>query len=120
MRMIVILELGVLALLASYLCGRSYLRHREAWRQRREDMARKRAFKEDWQPTVLDVASISPQIEKLRHDYLSAAHSRARPTGYRSRLIASVRTTILRLPYFKDLGAANLSSSEQETQKRPA
>ena len=113
MRMIVILELGVLALLASYLCGRVYLRHRE-------DMARQRAFKEDWQPTVLDVASISPQIEKLRHDYLSAAHSRARPTGYRSRLIASVRTTILRLPYFKDLGAANLSSSEQETQKRPA
>jgi hypothetical protein len=118
--MIVILELNVLALLISYLCRSILLRHREAWRQRREEMARARAFREDWQPTVLDISSISPQIEKLRHDYLAAVHSRPRPAGYRSRLIASVRTTILRLPYFRDLRAANLTSSEHETQKRAA
>jgi hypothetical protein len=118
--MIVILEVGVLALLASYLCGRSYLRHREAWRQRREDKARERVFREDWQPTVLDTASISPQIEKLRHDYLAAVHSRPRPAGYRSRLIASVRTAMLRLPYFRNLRAANLTSNEHDTQQRAA
>jgi hypothetical protein len=120
MSLIVILELSVLTLLVSYLCRRSYLRHREAWRQRRENLARARAFREDWQPTVLDIASISPQIEKLRRDYLAAVHSHPRPAGYRSRLIASVRTTILHLPYFRDLKAANLTSSEHETQKRAA
>jgi hypothetical protein len=120
MRMIVILELGVLALLASYLCGRSYLRHREAWRQRREDKARERVFREDWQPTVLDTASIAPQIEKLRRDYVAAVHSRPPPAGFHSRLIASVRTTIKQLPYFTDLRVANLTSSEPETQEHVA
>jgi hypothetical protein len=115
-----ILELSVLALLASYLCRRGYLRHRGAWQQHREDTARERVFREDWQPTVLDTASIAPQIEKLRHDYVAAVHSRPRPAGYRSRLIASARTAIQRLPYIRTLRAANLSSSEHETQKHEA
>jgi hypothetical protein len=50
MSMITILELSVLALLASYLCRRGYLRHRGAWQQHREDTARERVFREDWQP----------------------------------------------------------------------
>jgi hypothetical protein len=114
MSMITILELGVLALLASYWCRRSYLRHRGAWLQHREDVARERVLRETWQPTVLDTASIAPQIEKLRHDYAAAVHSHSRPAGYRSRMIASVRTTMQRLPYFRNLRAANLTSSEHE------
>jgi|ERR1035441_8015843 hypothetical protein len=120
MSMITILELSVLTLLVSYLCRRSYIRHRQAWRRHRQAMARERVFREDWQPTVLDTASIAPQIEKLRRDYVAAVHSRPRPAGFHSRLIASVRTTIKQLPYFTDLRVANLTSSEPETQKHVA
>ena len=100
-----ILELSALAFLVGYLYRGFCLRHR-VWQRYREDMAREKAFREKWRPTVLDTSSISPRIEQLRHDYVAALHSRP----HYARLIALVRDTILRLPYFRKLREANQTS----------
>src|SRR5438309_9618308 len=113
----VILQLSALAVLITYLCVSACLRHREAWRQRREDLASERAFRKHWQPTALDSSSISQQVEQLRRDYLAAVHSRPRQAGYRSRLIGSVRDAILRLSYFRNLRRERPALSMHETQK---
>src|ERR1051326_8355431 len=83
----VVLGLSAVAVLLTYLCVRVGFRHRDARRERREDLARERKFREQWQPTVLDISIISPKIDHLRRDYLAAVHSQSRYARYRSRLI---------------------------------
>jgi hypothetical protein len=106
----VVLELGVLALLVGYLYKNFCLRHRDEWQRHREEMARWQAFVEKWRPSTLDTSSISPRLEQLRHDYLAAPQFRP----HHSRLIASVREAILRLPYFRKLKAAGQASNHRE------
>ena len=114
----VILILSVLAVLVAYLCVSVSLRHSgEARRQRRADLAREREFRRGWQPTALDVSSISPQIQRLRQDYVAAAHSRPRHADYRRGLLAVVRRSITRMSFFGDAREDRLDSAEHETPK---
>jgi len=110
----VIFQLSVLSVLVAYLCVSVWLRHREAWRQRRAALARERQFRRQWQPTALDSLSISRQIQRLRQDYIAPVHSRPRHAGYRSRLIGAVRDAILRTPYFRNAKKGTLDSAEHE------
>ena len=103
-----IFQLSVLAVLVAYLCVSVWLRHneawrrpREAWRQRRSALEKEREFRRQWQPTALDSSSISPQIQRLRQDYVAPVHSRRRHSCYRRQLIGAVRDRISRSPYFR-------------------
>jgi hypothetical protein len=58
----VVLGLSAVAVLLTYLCVRVGFRHRDARRERREDLARERKFREQWQPTVLDISIISRRL----------------------------------------------------------
>jgi len=102
----VIIGLSAVAALLTYLCVSVGLRHRDARRERREDLARERKFREQWQPTVLDISCIAPKIDLLRRDYLAAIHSQSRYARYRSRNIVSVRDAIWRLSYFRSVDPA--------------
>ena len=113
----VILILSVLAVLVAYLCVSVSLRHSgEARRQRRADLVREREFRRRWQPTALDVSSISPQIQRLRQDYVAAAHFRPRHADYR-RGLAVVRRMIMRMSFFGDARENRLDSTGHETPK---
>src|SRR5882724_4262416 len=114
----------LLACLGAKLC----LRHRDALKQRFEewklrfkdwkqrfdnwnlhrkrpydDWKRHRQFRREWHPTILDGSSLSKKIERVRQDPVGVLHSRSRRGALRSALTASVRHSILRLPYFRKL-----------------
>jgi hypothetical protein len=95
----IILELTALVILVGYLYWRFCLR------PYREEVAREQTFRKNWHPTAFDASSISPRIEHLRHDASRPHHSR---------LIASVRDAILRLPYFRRLKSASQASNHHE------
>ena len=110
----VIFQLSALAVLAAYLCVSMWLRHRETWRQRRAALEREREFRRQWQPTALDISSLSREMQRLRQDYAAPLLSRPRRAGYRSRLIGSVRDALLRTPYFRNAKRQRLDSAEHE------
>jgi len=112
----VIFQLSVLAVLVAYLCVSVWLRHREAWRQRRAGLEREREFRRQWPPTALDSSSISRQIQRLRQDYVAPVQSRPRHADYRSRLIGAVRDSILRTAYFRNAKERTFDSGEHEPQ----
>jgi hypothetical protein len=83
-----------LAVLITYLCVSVGLRLRaeEARRRARESQSPGRAF---------DVSAIAPQIRRVRHDYLEAAHCRSRYDFYRVGLLAAARRIVTCLSYFR-------------------
>ena len=109
-----VLGLSAVAVLLTYLYVSVGLRHRDAWRRHREDLARGREFRAQWQATVLDISSISPKLDHLRRDYLAAVHSQSRYARYHTRLIGSVRKALLRLPYFRSVDPAWQSRNQDK------
>jgi hypothetical protein len=93
---------GVLVVVGAYLCVSIMLRvrAREADRWEREgDPA-----------TPIDVSAITPRIEKLRQDYVTAVHGQPRDTYYRTGLMATVRRMVGHHAYFSH------AKTEQEMQ----
>jgi hypothetical protein len=115
-----ILQLGALAVLALFLGMRLYIRRREAWRQRRADLARERDFRSRWQPVSFDSAPIAGQIRRLRQDFAAVAHSRPRQPSDRAGLIRSARTAVLRCSYFQGAKARTPDCPEGELVRHPA
>jgi len=97
------IQLSALAALVTILCWSTWRRHRESWRRIREDWKSDQGFRKQWHPAALDVSSIAPQIQQLRHEHAEIAHHRSRHIGYRNQLIAAVRATILRQPFFQNV-----------------
>jgi len=110
----VIAELGALVVLVGYLAVSVCLRHRERWRQQREDSARAREFRRHWRPTALNVSSVQGRVDDVRRDFAVPAHYQARHAGYRIRLISSIRGAISRLPFFRSVRHDSADSHEQE------
>src|SRR2546427_7293903 len=57
-----------------------------------------------WTGTAIDVTCISPRIDHLRKDYLTALHSRPHPLLHETTLITAAREAIRRLAYFSESG----------------
>jgi hypothetical protein len=59
-------------------------------------------------------SAIAPQIERVRHDYVAALHSRPHDGFYRRAMVAAFRQAVTRLSFFQD------AKSEAEGQKNDA
>ena len=117
-----IIQLSALAVLVAVLWWSTWRRNREAWRRQRENRERERAFRKQWHPAALDISSIAPQIQQLRHEHAEIAHRRSRHSGYRNQLIAAVRATILRQPFFQNVNddiVGDPQSKQQSATTRP-
>ena len=71
----------------------------------------KRGTKErQWPGHGFDAAPISPRIERLRSDYVSAVRSRDSCKGFHAQLLTSTRRAVRYLPFFR---ARNLEHYEE-------
>jgi hypothetical protein len=84
----IIMELGALVALVSYLCLSVWLRNR----QQRKDEARARAFRRGWNPTALDTSAIRRQFENIRRDYCVPIRNQTRYAEYHNHLKSSIRS----------------------------
>ena|SRR5260370_13847056 len=107
-------ELSVLAVLIAYLCLSIALRHRAEAR-------RQRALERQWPHEAFDTSAISPQLQRLRRDYVGAVQSRPHHgSDYHGGLLANARRAIIRLSYFRDARAEAPGSTEHETEQHAA
>jgi hypothetical protein len=84
----------VLAVLIAYLCVSVGLRLRA-------EAARRRARESQSPGTAFDASAIAPQMQRLRQDYVAAAHSRQPHSSYRAKLVAKARQIVKGLAYFR-------------------
>src|ERR1051326_1607968 len=84
-----------LALLTAYLFRSVRARHRA------EEVRRRRARESQLPWIAFDVSTIAPQIQRVRRDYVAAAHHRARHSSHRAGLLAAARRLVKSLPYFR-------------------
>ena len=110
----VVVELSALVALVGYLAASVCLRHRESWRQQREDSARAREFRRHWRPTALDVSAMHGRMDDVRRDFGVPLHYQARHAGFRIRLMSSIRSAVSRLPFFQSVRDDSADSREQE------
>jgi hypothetical protein len=90
------------------------------WKQHFNDWKRQRQFRRAWHQTILDSSSLCKKIESVRHDPVGALGRRPRSAARRAGLVASMRDSILRLPYFRNWRKESPLSEGHETNDRPA
>jgi hypothetical protein len=88
----IILWLGLVALLGSYLC----LKHRQRVRSHYE-----RYESAEWTGKAIDVTELKPKVEEVRRNYLEARQPVKSPCFHRA-LIELARQAVARLAYFHD------------------
>ena len=85
--------LCVFALVVFYVCVRY-------WQHVRAQDAARREREMQTPGTPFEVASIAPQVKRLRQDYVEAAHARSNQAIHRPGLLSAVRRMISTLAYF--------------------
>ena len=82
------------ALVIAYLCVTVWLRHLA------RKIRQRRAETKEPPGTAFDTSVIAPQLERVRRDYLAAAHPRSSHAFYRTALVAAARRMVASLSYF--------------------
>jgi hypothetical protein len=99
---------GALVVLLVYLCW-------STGRQTRKELARQKALDKKWLGQGFEVASISPQIERLRHNYLGAVRAhRSFPCARKERIVTA-RCALSQFSFFRKFGAGPEASPAQQT-----
>src|ERR1043166_7875076 len=68
---------------------------------RAEEACRRRARENQHPRIALADTMIAPQIQRVRRDYVAAAHHRARPSFHRAGLLAAARRMVANFSYFR-------------------
>jgi hypothetical protein len=79
-----------------------FLRVSVTRRRRKEEEERRRQREREWQGTVFDASAVSPRIQRLRQDYLTAVQAQPHEAFYRKWLLTVARGMVRHLPYFGD------------------
>ena len=87
----------VLAVLIAYLCVSVWFRSKA---EARAEKARLRAVEREYPPKAFDTSAISPQVERVRQDYVVSAQRRWRLVHNRAGLFAAARRLVTSLAYF--------------------
>lgn len=90
--------LSILAVLITFIGVKLWLRHRAT---KRAEEARLRAIEEQFPPRSFDTSGITPQIKRVREDYVASARQRWRLAHYWSGLVAAAHRMVATLTYFR-------------------
>lgn len=86
------------------------------WQVRFDHRRRRRQFRREWHPTLLDSSSLSRKIEQVRQDPIGVLRSRP-PGGGRTDRSARVRDCLSRLPHFRK--GTEETADDPNTENRP-
>lgn len=83
------------------------------------EIAKGQARQREWQGKGFEASIVSPRIELLRRDYVSAARTRRTFACARIEKVARARCAIRELPFFKVRGTTSASGAHWSDEKPP-